>query len=264
MPLRVELENMLVKLDSCLEGIEELEMALGVEMLRKEQKELEGEMAGEGFWNDLERSQQVNKRLVSIQGKLGDLKALKDRIRDGKELLELMDMEGDLALVDEALAQIARIEADMAQMHLKALFTGPYDACDCLLTLHAGAGGTEAQDWVKMLYRMYQHYGQVKGYALRELDFLAGDEAGIKSVTLEVKGENAYGYLKAERGVHRLVRISPFDASARRHTSFASLDVTPVLEDEGGIEINAEDLRIDRSEERRVGKECRSRWSPYH
>ena len=130
-------------------------------------------------------------------------------------------------------------------MRLQTLLTGEYDGCNCILSLHAGAGGTEAQDWTQMLYRMYTRFCERMGFTVKELDMLDGDEAGVKSVTFEVTGDYAYGYLKSERGVHRLVRISPFDANARRHTSFASLDVSPVIEDDGAIEIRPEDLRID-------------------
>lgn len=148
-------------------------------------------------------------------------------------------------MLGELEAEITKAEKDIEEMHLQALLGGKYDACNAILTLHAGAGGTEACDWVSMLYRMYMRYGELQGYKVFELDRLDGDEAGIKSVTLKFEGLYAYGYLKAEKGVHRLVRISPFDANKRRHTSFASLEVMPEIEDEGEIKINSEDLRID-------------------
>ena len=157
----------------------------------------------------------------------------------------MCDEEQDESLVPEIESEIQDLTQKIGALYLSTLLRGEYDANDCILSLHAGAGGTEAQDWTQMLYRMYTRYAERHGYQVRELDFLEGDEAGIKSVTFEVKGENAYGYLKAERGVHRLVRISPFDSAARRHTSFASLDVMPVLPDDGGIVIKPEDLRID-------------------
>ena len=152
--------------------------------------------------------------------------------------------EGDDALAEVA-AEIAKLEEPLEELHIQSLLKGEYDDCNAILTLHAGAGGTEAQDWTSMLYRMYQMFCDKMGYSYEELDYLAGDEAGIKTVTFKVKGVNAYGYLKAEKGVHRLVRISPFDAGARRHTSFASLDVMPEIENDTSIEIRPEDIRVD-------------------
>ena len=158
------------------------------------------------------------------------------------ELAEEADDEGS---AEEIRAEFDSLKADLETLRLQTLLTGEYDGCNCILSLHAGAGGTEAQDWTQMLYRMYTRFSERMGFAVKLLDLLEGDEAGIKSVTFEVSGDYAYGYLKSERGVHRLVRISPFDANARRHTSFASLDVSPIIEDDGEIEIRPEDLRID-------------------
>ena len=161
-------------------------------------------------------------------------------------MIDLLEEEYDADTAEEFEAEISQLKKDTAELRLKALLRGPYDANGAILALHAGAGGTEAQDWVEMLYRMYTRWCERHRYAVRVLDLLPGEEAGIKSVTFEVEGLNAYGYLKAEKGVHRLVRISPFDASARRHTSFASLDVMPDIEDdEGEIEILPEDIRVD-------------------
>ncbi|MGI5885511.1 MAG: peptide chain release factor 2, partial [Candidatus Spyradocola sp.] len=170
---------------------------------------------------------------------------LRSQCEDVRTLISMCDEEQDESIVPEIEEEIQHLTDRIGSLYLSTLLRGEYDANDCILSLHAGAGGTEAQDWTQMLYRMYTRYAERHGYQVRELDFLEGDEAGIKSVTFEVKGENAYGYLKAERGVHRLVRISPFDSAARRHTSFASLDVMPVLPDDGGIVIKPEDLRID-------------------
>lgn len=152
----------------------------------------------------------------------------------------------DAELAEEAKTEIAELVKLVEEFRIATLLNGPYDSANAVLSLHAGAGGTEAQDWVGMLYRMYVRYCERAGYTVKELDLLEGDEAGIKSVTFECDGENAYGYLKAEKGVHRLVRISPFDSSGRRHTSFASLDVTPILDDDNNsIEINPDDIRVD-------------------
>jgi len=160
-------------------------------------------------------------------------------------LNELGLEEKDESVTDEVRQGLEGLYKNYEQIKLSTLLTGPYDKNNAILTLHAGAGGTEAQDWVEMLLRMYTRWAESKGYGIKILDFLAGDEAGIKSVTIHVTGENAYGYLKAEKGVHRLVRISPFDAAGRRHTSFASLDVMPELDDDIVVEINPDDLRID-------------------
>ena len=159
--------------------------------------------------------------------------------------MELAEEEGGDEMAVEIGEELKKLREELEALKLTTLMTGEYDGCDCILSLHAGAGGTEAQDWTQMLYRMYTRFGERMGFTVKELDMLEGDEAGIKSVTWEVSGDYAYGFMKSERGVHRLVRISPFDAAARRHTSFASLDVAPVIEDEGEIPIETEDLRID-------------------
>ncbi len=202
-------------------------------------------MAAPGFWDDIERAQRVNQKVRTHENKIAGYETLQMRLNDLADMCALVEEEQDMSLVGEVQGDFGALEAEITALELELLLTGPYDSLNAILSLHAGAGGTEAQDWVSMLYRMYVSYAQRKGYQVNVLDMLDGDEAGIKSVTFEVAGENAYGFLKAERGVHRLVRISPFDSSARRHTSFASLDVAPMLEDEGALVINTEDLRID-------------------
>ena len=168
------------------------------------------------------------------------------RCEDLETLIEMADEENDESLVPEVQNEFASLEKDIEALKLEALLKGPYDSYNAVLSLHAGAGGTEAQDWVSLLYRMYTRYCEKMGYSVKVIDYLDGEEAGIKSVTFEVDGDNAYGYLKAEKGVHRLVRISPFDSSGRRHTSFASLDVTPIFDDDtNDVEIDMDDLRID-------------------
>ena len=175
----------------------------------------------------------------------GLFKSLNDRADDIEVMMELADAEDDHSMVPEIESEFAKLKEELQQLRLTTLLRDQYDTCDCILALHAGAGGTEAQDWTQMLYRMYTRFCERMGFTVKELDYLDGDEAGIKSVSFEVSGDYAYGYLKAERGVHRLVRISPFDANARRHTSFASLDVAPIIVDNSEIEIRNEDLRID-------------------
>ena len=203
-------------------------------------------MAEEGFWNDVDNANKVNQRIKVIHSKLDKYKKLEGKGEDVEVMFEMAEEEDDEELANEARQELAEFVKLVEEFRISTLLNGPYDSANAVLSLHAGAGGTEAQDWVSMLYRMYVRYCERAGYTVKELDLLEGDEAGIKSVTFECDGENAYGYLKAEKGVHRLVRISPFDSSGRRHTSFASLDVTPILDDDSSaIEINPDDIRVD-------------------
>lgn len=214
--------------------------------MSKEKEQLEGEMAKERFWNDIENANKVNMRMKAISSKLDKYKQLMIRCEDLEVLMDMADEENDESLVPEIQNDFALLDRDIEALKLESLLKGPYDSYNAVLSLHAGAGGTEAQDWVSLLYRMYTRYCEKMGYSVKVIDYLDGEEAGIKSVTFEVDGENAYGYLKAEKGVHRLVRISPFDSSGRRHTSFASLDVTPIFDDDtNDVEIDMDDLRID-------------------
>ena len=203
-------------------------------------------MAEEGFWNDVDNANKVNQRIKVIHSKLDKYKKLEGKGEDVEVMFEMAEEEDDEELANETRQELAEFVKLVEEFRIATLLNGPYDSANAVLSLHAGAGGTEAQDWVSMLYRMYVRYCERAGYTVKELDLLEGDEAGIKSVTFECDGENAYGYLKAEKGVHRLVRISPFDSSGRRHTSFASLDVTPILDDDSSaIEINPDDIRVD-------------------
>ena len=203
-------------------------------------------MGKDGFWNDVENANKVNRRMKAITSKLDKYQHLMSRCEDLEVLMDMADEENDESLVPEIQNDFALLDRDIEALKLESLLKGPYDSYNAVLSLHAGAGGTEAQDWVSLLYRMYTRYCEKMGYSVKVIDYLDGEEAGIKSVTFEVDGENAYGYLKAEKGVHRLVRISPFDSSGRRHTSFASLDVTPIFDDDtNDVEIDMDDLRID-------------------
>ena len=214
--------------------------------LADEKDKLESQMAEEGFWNDVDNANKVNQRIKVIHSKLDKYKKLEGKGEDVEVMFEMAEEEDDEELANEAKQELAEFVKLVEEFRIATLLNGPYDSANAVLSLHAGAGGTEAQDWVSMLYRMYVRYCERAGYTVKELDLLEGDEAGIKSVTFECDGENAYGYLKAEKGVHRLVRISPFDSSGRRHTSFASLDVTPILDDDSSaIEINPDDIRVD-------------------
>jgi len=206
---------------------------------------LEEQMNVPDFWNDLERSQKVNREVKSLKRKLESYSRTKSRLEDTEILIELGQEMEDSSVVEEVQGNVEQLEKDVEKMRLNALLKGSYDANNAIVSLHAGAGGTEAMDWTSMLLRMYTRWCENNEYEVKTLDFLPGEEAGVKSVTLHVIGENAYGYLKAEKGVHRLVRISPFDSSGRRHTSFASVDVMPELENDNTIEIRPEDLRVD-------------------
>ncbi|MDO4544279.1 MAG: peptide chain release factor 2 [Clostridia bacterium] len=219
---------------------------MNVESVQEELASLNDSMAEPDFWSDVENANKVNARVKQLSSKLERLKKLEGRSEDINTLIEMIEEEDDEGLLDELKAELDEYSKSVAALRLELLLKGPYDSCNAVLSLHAGAGGTEAQDWTEMLYRMYTRYCEKHGYAVKELDMLDGDDAGVKSVTFSVSGDNAYGYMKAEKGVHRLVRISPFDASGRRHTSFASLDVTPIFEeDTDEIKIEPDDIRVD-------------------
>ncbi len=194
---------------------------------------------------DLKKSQQISKEIAFINLRLTEYDSAKSTLDSAEEIVGLLEEENDLELFSELEKELNAVEKTIETMRLNALLNGKYDKLNALLTLHAGAGGTEACDWTEMLYRMYMYYAEKQGYTLTELDRLEGDEAGIKSVSFKIEGNFSYGYLKAEKGVHRLVRISPFDANKRRHTSFASLEVMPEIIDDEEIKINTEDLKID-------------------
>ena len=214
--------------------------------LEKQLKELEDETVKEEFW--LKAPTETGKVLAQIKqlkSKVEKYRKIESEILNLHDLTELANMENDEDVAKDILKSTINLENEIEKLQLETLLSGKYDKNNAILTLHPGAGGTESQDWAEMLYRMYTRWAAKHGYEVKELDFLEGDEAGIKSVTFEIVGENAYGYMKCEMGVHRLVRISPFDAGGRRHTSFASLEVLPEITDDIQIEINQDDLRID-------------------
>ena len=242
----LQIDDAKLKINEIRGLLGEAQSALGLEALKKELEELQAKMEEPGFWENVQEAHKVNKRVKPIEDKLEQFNRISSRLEDAVVLVELLEEGGDDDMADELVSELTALKKDVSELRLKALLRGDYDSSGAILSLHAGAGGTEAQDWVEMLYRMYTRWCERKKYTVKVLDFLAGDEAGVKSVTFEVIGLNAYGYLKAEKGVHRLVRISPFDSSARRHTSFASLDVMPDLEDDDAdIEIDSDDLRVD-------------------
>lgn len=240
----IEYDSYKQKLLAMDETFENLFKALEIEQARQELNRLELEAHEDGFWNDLERSQKNQMRSKQLQNKIHRYEKL---VSTRDDLLALIDMGtemDDASLLPELEEGYKKLEADVEQARLTTLLSGEYDNCNAILTFHAGAGGTEAQDWAQMLYRMYMQWANKHGFEFEMLDYLDGDEAGLKSATVMVKGENAYGYLKGENGVHRLVRVSPFDANARRQTSFAALEVMPELPDDIEVEIRPEDIEM--------------------
>ena len=220
--------------------------ALHIESLKETLEELTEEMNQPEFWNDTDRANKINQKVGNIRNKLEHYDGLIAQADDIEVAMEMAQEEQDEDLVAEAGEMLADLKEKTAALELETLMRGQYDDHNAVLSLHAGAGGTEAQDWTGMLYRMYTRYCEQMGFQVKVLDYLDGDEAGVKSVTFEVSGDHAYGYLRGEKGVHRLVRISPFDSQARRHTSFSSLDVSPMLEDvDEDIEINMNEVRVD-------------------
>ncbi len=241
----IELDQYAQDLVRVREQVIQAGRGLHVELMQEQITELQEEMNAPEFWNDLERSTKVNKKLGAMQSKLNHYNKLLSQADDIEVMMGLAQEENDEDMVQEVGAELSQLAKDSEALELETLMRGEYDGNNAILSLHAGAGGTEAQDWTQMLYRMYTRYCERRGFKVTILDFLDGDEAGVKSVTFQVEGDNAYGYLRGEKGVHRLVRISPFDSNARRHTSFSSLDVAPMLEDDGDLVINMEDVRVD-------------------
>ncbi len=241
----VEFEELRLRLLDSEKPIENLKEALAIDSLKAEVVVLEKESAAPDFWDDMENSQKVMQKIGSLKAKVTGYESLKSDYEDALVMIELADEEGDLSLLDDCTASVKDIETRVEDMTLSTLLSGEFDGKNALLTFHAGAGGTEAQDWAEMLFRMYNRWGERHGYKVSTLDYLDGDVAGIKSATILVEGENAYGYLKGEMGIHRLVRVSPFDSSGRRHTSFASVEVMPEIDDDVNVEIREEDIKMD-------------------
>ena len=198
-----------------------------------------------GFWDDPERSTKTVREAKNLKDTVDGYKHLEQQYEDIQVMIEMGYEENDPAMIPEIQEMLDEFVKELEELRTKTLLSGEYDGCNAILKLNAGAGGTEAMDWCSMLYRMYQRWADKKGFTTEVLDFLDGDEAGLKSITLQVNGENAYGYLKSEKGVHRLVRISPFNAAGKRQTSFVSCDVMPDIEEDLDVEINPDDLRID-------------------
>ncbi len=243
------LEELKVELESCRKDMKELHNILNIDKLNAETEELQAESGKDGFWDDLENSQKVMQKIKRNEATVESYNKLNNKLEDTITMIELTLEEGaeeDDEVILEIKSDANHFKAEYESMKLTTLLTGEYDSKNAILTFHAGAGGTEAQDWAQMLFRMYNMWAERHGFKVTTLDYLDGDEAGLKSASILIEGLNAYGFMKSETGVHRLVRVSPFDSSGRRHTSFASLEVMPEMsEADTNIEIRPEDLEID-------------------
>lgn len=240
----IALEEAKYKLLELRDTIKELGSALKIDELRSRADEFEAQTYAEDFWADQSKSSKVLQSLKQLKDRIEAYELLGTRLEDALTLAEMAIEENDEGSTEEVLSELADIETEAEKQRIEILLSGEYDRNNAILSLHPGAGGTEAQDWALMLYRMYTRWGERHGYKVKLLDWLDGEEAGIKSASILIEGTNAYGYLKSENGVHRLVRISPFDGSGRRHTSFASVEVMPEFDDDGKLEIKEEDLEI--------------------
>lgn len=241
----IEFENLKFRLLESEKPIENLKEALAIDLVKTEIEELDKKAAAPDFWDNMEESQKVLKKAGALKAKVASYESLKNDFDDALVMIELADEEGDESLIEDCTASVNDIEKRIESLTLSTLLSGEFDGKNALLTFHAGAGGTEAMDWAEMLFRMYNRWGERHGYKVSTLDYLDGDVAGLKSATILIEGENAYGYLKGEMGIHRLVRVSPFDSSGRRHTSFASLEVMPEIDDDVNVEIREEDIKMD-------------------
>lgn len=241
----VELDQYRYKISGYDKPLEQIKKSLDLDNKQKRIEELEADMEAPGFWDDAEKSQKLMKELKGLKDAFESYNGLLSQLEDIKTLIEMADEENDTELIPEVEEEINSFEEKLDSLKIQTILSGEYDNKNAILTLHAGAGGTEACDWCQMLLRMYTRWAENKGFSTEVIDYLDGDEAGIKSVTIEVRGDNAYGYLKSEHGVHRLVRISPFNAAGKRQTSFVSCDVMPDIEENIDIDINEDDLRID-------------------
>jgi peptide chain release factor 2 len=245
MKYMLQYEELKLALEALKTDMDDLAAALNLERCRRELSELETKAAAADFWDDMEAAQSVLQKISGFKETISKYKRLVRAYNDALTLIELADEEEDESLFGECAEAVEQIKKDLEDQRLSTLLRGEFDSKNAILTFHAGAGGTEAQDWAEMLYRMYTRWAERRGFRYKVLDYLDGDEAGIKSASILITGLNAYGYLKSEAGVHRLVRVSPFDASGRRHTSFAAIEVVPEIDDSIRVEIRPEDLKVD-------------------
>ena len=241
----LEFEEYKTKLNNIKPALTSLGEALKLDEAKKESAALEKESAKEAFWNDIQNSQKVLQRIKQLKSKIEKFEDLQRRWDDLYAICEMALEENDDSLSEDLKTEFDAFEKALEEARLSTLLSGEYDALGAIMSFHAGAGGTEAQDWAQMLYRMYTRWAERHGFKYKILDYLDGEEAGLKSATISIEGENAYGYLKSENGIHRLVRISPFDSSGRRHTSFAAVEVMPEITDDSELEIRDEDLKVD-------------------
>ncbi|NLY08338.1 MAG: peptide chain release factor 2 [Tissierellia bacterium] len=233
------------RLEKALETLSDLGRSLDIDMLRSEVVELENKTLANGFWDDVSAAQKLFSILSGKKAMLSEYDDLAEAIEEQSTMLEIIEELDEDSEYKAVVKSIGRIEKKVEEFRLITLFDGEYDRSDTILSIHAGAGGTEAQDWAGMLLRMYTRWAEDHGFKIQTLDIIPEAEGGVKSVTLSIEGNYAYGWLKAEKGVHRLVRISPFDTAKKRHTSFASVDIYPQLDDDATIDLRAEDLKID-------------------
>ncbi len=241
----LQFEELKLKLSAFEPEINDLANAIGLTQMKRELAELEQRAAADGFWDNMEKAQQVTQRAANLRQRIEAYERLVADYHDTMTLIEMGDEEEELDLLPECEESVEKVAAELERQRLSTLFTGEYDNSNVIMTFHAGAGGTEAQDWAQMLYRMYTRWTELHGFKYQILDYLDGDEAGIKSASILIEGENAYGFLKCEAGVHRLVRVSPFDSSGRRHTSFSAVEVIPEIDDSVEVEIRPEDIKMD-------------------
>ncbi len=241
----IQFEELKLQLEALLPEIKDLSDALGLDKMNMEIEQLEQRAAQPGFWDDVENSQKILQKTGALKNKVSEYESLTAAYDDTLALIELANEEEDLSLLEEAQSEVERVKSSLESQRLQTLLTGEYDSRNAILTFHAGAGGTEAQDWAEMLYRMYCRWGERHNFKVKTIDYLDGEEAGLKSAVILIEGTNAYGYMKSESGVHRLVRVSPFDSSGRRHTSFASIEVMPEIDNTIQIEISPEDIKMD-------------------
>ncbi len=241
----VELDQYRYKISGYDAPLAQIKRSLNLDDKQKRIEELEADMEAPGFWDNTDKSQAAMKELKGLKDSFEKYDELKQALEDAKTLVEMAEEESDASLIPEIEQELAGFEEKLEELRIQTLLSGEYDKKNAILTLHAGAGGTESCDWCQMLMRMYMRWADANGYSTQTIDFLEGEEAGMKSVTLEITGDNAYGHLKSEHGVHRLVRISPFNAAGKRQTSFVSCDVMPDIDEDIDVEVNEDDLRID-------------------
>ena len=240
-----EIQECKIKISEYKPLIDKLNNSLNINSLEKQVEKFENQAAAPNFWEDMDNAQKIMQKSNHLKSKISKFKSLSSMVEDCETMIDMLIEENDDSLASDLEKTLKEVEREIKEQTLQTLLSGEYDSKNAIITLHAGAGGTEAMDWVEMLFRMYSRWAERHNFKTKTLDYIAGDEAGIKSISILIEGQNAYGYLKSESGVHRLVRVSPFDASGRRHTSFASAEVLPEIDETIDIEIRDEDIKMD-------------------